>query len=376
MLDLQARRKEKVRTLSLLVIIAFTTFAFIHIQYQQFIPETTTSTYDNSDSNALHHIDNSIKHPNPNLKAAFVTFTKSDTESLTKLRSTIRDLQDQFNNDRNYPYIVFSNEELSDEFKELTRPLSNNNIIFEHLNSTFYGYPDFIDMARANKARDDMKDIIFGASDDYRFQARFMAGMMFRHPAMADLDYYWRFEIGTHYLTPITFDPFEYMKRNGKKLSFSFALYEYHDTIPTLYPTVERYINDHPGQIFHKTELDTLWSFILDDGSETYNDCHFWSNFQIGDLNFFRGQKYQDFFNHIDRTGGIFYERWGDPVIHTMASLVYLKKSQIHHWDSIGYQVGQFMHCPEDENIWKSGVCRPISNFDYQDFSCLPLFLQ
>lgn len=98
---------------------------------------------------------------------------------------------------------------------------------------------------------------------------------------MADLDYYWRFEIGTKYLTPITSDPFQYMHENEKKFSFIFALYEYHETIPTLYSAVQRYMNDYPGHTIHQTEQDTLWPFMIDPDTESYNNCHFWSNFQV-----------------------------------------------------------------------------------------------
>ncbi|KAI8332453.1 putative mannosyltransferase [Chlamydoabsidia padenii] len=366
MLTLQSLRKRAtLRTLSIGAILIFTCVAFLHI-----VLSGTSDTYRYRPQPNLHH-------PNPQLKAAFVTFTKSDTDSLSKLRSTIRDLQDMFNHDHGYPYIIFSDQGLSPEFKELVSAATRHNVRFELIDKAYYGYPDSIDMAKADKARQDMKDIIFGSSEDYRFQARFMAGLIFKHPAMADLDYYWRFEIGTKYLTPIQGDPFQYMMENGKKLSFIFALYEYHDTIPSLYSAVERYINDHPGLTIHQTEQDTLWPFMIDPNTETYNNCHFWSNFQIADLNFFKGQQYQDFFNHIDRTGGIFYERWGDPVIHTMAAAVFLRKSQIHYWETIGYQVAdQFVHCPVEKDIYKSGICRPISNFDHQGYSCLPLFLQ
>lgn len=67
----------------------------------------------------------------------------------------------------------------------------------------------------------------------------------------------------------------------------------------------------------------------------------------------------------------------GDPVIHTMAAAVLLRKSQIHYWETIGYQVAdQFVHCPVEKSLYKSGICRPIANFDHQGYSCLPKFLE
>ncbi|CAO3597837.1 unnamed protein product [Absidia cylindrospora] len=356
-----------IRHISIVAILLLTCFGLLHV----FFSATRGLPHFQYDDHTP------LQHPNPHFKAAFVTYTKTDVDSVLKLRSTIRDIQDRFNHHRGYPYIIFSNEVMTDEFKELVSSTTQNNVRFEHLDASWYGYPSSIDKSKAAKAREDMKHIIFGASDDYRFQARFMAGLIFRHPAMKDLDYYWRFEIGTKYLTPIDFDPFQYMKDNGKKLSFSFALYEYHDTIPSLFPAVDHYVKEYPAHTIHKSEPDTLWPFIIDANSNEYNNCHFWSNFQIADLSFFKGPSYQHFFNYIDQLGGIFYERWGDPVIHTMGATVLLRKSQIHYWETIGYQVAdQFTHCPLDRSIYKSGVCRPVSNFDNQGYSCLPRFLQ
>lgn len=42
---------------------------------------------------------------------------------------------------------------------------------------------------------------------------------------------------------------------------------------------------------------------------EKYNMCHFWSNFEIARLDFFRSKEYEDFFNMMDRSGGFWMER-------------------------------------------------------------------
>jgi hypothetical protein len=42
---------------------------------------------------------------------------------------------------------------------------------------------------------------------------------------------------------------------------------------------------------------------------ESYNMCHFWSNFEIARLDFFRSKEYEDFFNMMDRSGGFWAER-------------------------------------------------------------------
>ena len=49
------------------------------------------------------------------------------------------------------------------------------------------------------------------------------------------------------------------------------------------------------------SELKTIWG--------TYHRCHYWNNFEIVDLNWFRGEKYQKFFDYLDKLGGFYYYR-------------------------------------------------------------------
>ena len=43
--------------------------------------------------------------------------------------------------------------------------------------------------------------------------------------------------------------------------------------------------------------------------NETYNMCHFWSNFEIARLSWFRSKEYEDFFQMMDHSGGFWMER-------------------------------------------------------------------
>lgn len=81
---------------------------------------------------------------------------------------------------------------------------------------------------------------------------------------------------------------------------------------------------------------DNGLSFISDNGGLTYNRCHFWSNFEIGNLDFLRSKAYIDYFNTLDRDGGFFYERWGDAPVHTIGAALLLPKDQLHFFEDIG----------------------------------------
>ena len=64
--------------------------------------------------------------------------------------------------------------------------------------------------------------------------------------------------------------------------------------------------------------------------------CHFWSNFEIADLEFWRGPAYTAFFDYLDKRGGFYYERWGDAPVHSIAAALFAKREQIQFFDEIG----------------------------------------
>jgi alpha 1,2-mannosyltransferase len=122
------------------------------------------------------------------------------------------------------------------------------------------------------------------------------------------------------------YDPFLVMQDEKKVYGFTISLFEYIETIPTLWeatkgtplpsmclsrrrrlnPFFADFIKANPQYIPEDNAMD----FISDDGGETYNRCHFWSNFEIGDLNFWRSEAYMKYFEHLDNAGGFYYERW------------------------------------------------------------------
>ncbi|KAI8139158.1 nucleotide-diphospho-sugar transferase [Fennellomyces sp. T-0311] len=319
-----------------------------------------------------------LQQPHDNFRAAHVTLTKGDSESLANLRKTIRQLQDAHNHARGYPYIIFSDETLSDEFKHLAKSMAPNADVafFDELGPKWYGYSNSTDRDLARQARERMNETIFGDSEDYRFAARFMSGLMFRHPALAHMDYIWRFEPGTEYPCPVLFDPIAFMHDNNKKVSFSIALYEYEETIPSLFGTMLKFAGEHPHGVQDTDNDQSLWSFVIDKNTQGFNRCHFWNNFQIADVRFFRGPLYQSYFNFIDQSNGIFYERWGDPVIQSLGVVLFLEKSDVQFWENIGYRVANyFTHCPSNKFLFKQCSCRPVQNFDNDGYSCLTQYM-
>jgi len=177
------------------------------------------------------------------------------------------------------------------------------------------------------------KGVIYGDSISYRHMCRFESGFFFQQELMLDYEYYWRVEPSIELYCDIDYDVFKYMKENNKNYGFTLSLYEYIETIPTLWNSVKTFIKEHPEHI----AKDNGMQFVSDDGGANYNRCHFWSNFEVGNLNFWRSQAYTDFFNRLDQDGGFFYERWGDAPVHSIAAALLLPKDEIHFFNDIGY---------------------------------------
>lgn len=83
-----------------------------------------------------------------------------------------------------------------------------------------------------------------------------------------------------------------------------------------------------------------------------------WSNFEIADLDFFRSDAYNTFFNYLDTSGKFYYERWGDAPVHSIAVALLLPRSQLHFFGEIGYFHAPYQHCPLWDDYPKlSGRC-------------------
>lgn len=93
-------------------------------------------------------------------------------------------------------------------------------------------------------------------------------------------------------------------------LGFTIAFKEFGATVSSLWKTVLDFEKAHPEVVEHSpAKEDSLWRFVTDDNGQSYNLCHFWTNFEIASLDLWRSNDYLKFFHYLDRSGGFFYER-------------------------------------------------------------------
>lgn len=290
-------------------------------------------------------------------KAAFVILARNT--DLQGIKTTIPMLERRFNQKFNYPYVFLNDVPFSELFKTEVRKLSNSKMSFGTIPKEHWSYPSWINVTRADEARADMESrrIIYGGSLSYRHMCRFNSGFFYRHPLLEGYEYYWRVEPSVEFFCDIDYDPFIYMKKNHKKYGFVIMLHEYWETIPTLWKTTQQFIDKHKGLVTDKNSLDLI---RRPDGS--YNGCHFWSNFEIASLTFLRSEAYGKYFEHLDKAGGFFYERWGDAPVHSIAAAMFLPMDQIHYFEDIGYFHNPFRNCPSNPALQLNCDCDPSQN--------------
>ncbi|KAK4057254.1 hypothetical protein OIO90_001751 [Microbotryomycetes sp. JL221] len=289
----------------------------------------------------------------PKANAAFVILARNS--DVWDIIDSIRGVEDRFNHRYHYNYVFLNDEPFSEEFKRHTSAIASGLCTYGQVpESQWKNHGDWIDEDRAARARQEMADkkVIYGDSVSYREMCRYQSGFFWRHPLLDTYDYYWRIEPSVKYYCDIEYDPFVFMRDHKKKYGWIISLYEYAETIETLWSTTQDFIKQHPEYL----AKDNLEEFVSNDKGKTYSRCHFWSNFEIGDLSFFRSQAYQSYFDHLDQAGGFMYERWGDAPVHSIAASLFLSKDEIHWFGGAGRQPGYgigywhnpFGHCPKN----------------------------
>ncbi|KAH9971818.1 glycosyl transferase [Lactifluus volemus] len=284
---------------------------------------------------------------------------------------SVREVEDRFNRKHRYPWVFLNEQSFSDDFIRRVSIIASGTVYFGKIPDEHWYQPSWINETKAQEERQKMEQegVIYGGSLSYRNMCRFNSGFFFRHPLLQDFRYYWRVEPDIHIHCDVNFDPFVYMHENNKTYGFTITMYEFQRTIESLWTTVSDFIIQNTDYV----AKDHAIAFLSDNNAVTYNLCHFWSNFEIGDMDFWRGEAYMAFFDYLDRTGGFYYERWGDAPVHSIAAALFAGKSRIHFFREIGYEHNPYTHCPADEVLWKRGrcTCDPARSFDYDGYSCM-----
>jgi mannosyltransferase len=151
------------------------------------------------------------------------------------------------------------------------------------------------------------------------------------------------------------------MARHKKKYGYTIALWERGKTVPSLFRKLSGFKAQYllPTSNLWTAMIDASWmpwpfrrALALlrnrDENGDLWNMCHFWSNFEIVDMEFFRSAAYRKIFDYLDRDGGFYYERWGDAPVHSLAAALLLRPEELHHFSDFGYVHDGLQVCPPE----------------------------
>ncbi|KAJ1811750.1 hypothetical protein LPJ56_004175 [Coemansia sp. RSA 2599] len=297
------------------------------------------------------------------------------TMSLTKVRRTMFDIQRRFNDRYGYPYVFLSEQPLSEQFQESVRYMAGPNASVEFgLIEEDWGYPEWIVPERAEQAAVDWADANDLDADraGYRHMVRYWAGPFARHPLVQKYRYMWRLEPGSHYTCDFDYDPFVYLESHGLSYGFAISFEEMPDAVPSLARAAREFVAVN-ADVFETTEKQKPlgwsnslgWMFDME-----YNRCQFLTNSEVVDLDFVRSNQYRRLFDHLDRRGGIYYERWSDATVRSLAVAMFLNSSQVRWLDDVGYKHDLLNNCPTSVERQMRCACDPAKSSHHLPMSC------
>ena len=227
---------------------------------------------------------------------------------LKRFIQTMTKVEKNFNNRYNYPYILFNDGNFDENFRKTIKQYTNSSIEFVELSNESWGVPDWIDQKKMNQTLEKSRFTL-----SYRHMCRFYAGLFYKEKATLEYDMYMRLDSDSDIPCQTDVDPFRVFQ-NNPNLMYGFVLTrrESFFTIPTLWKTIKDWlIKDDNINKTPKTE--SLLELISNDNGKTLSKpfCTFYNNFEVGRFSMFRNELYNSYFDHLDKAGGFYYERWG-----------------------------------------------------------------
>ena len=161
---------------------------------------------------------------------------------------------------------------------------------------------------------------------EYMNMARWMSGQYMCHPALADFEYICRLDTDSFITAPVKKDLFATMQANGWWYGYMNAgIKEYEDFTIGTREAIAEFIENNPRLQVH-TPL-----FVLPHGQLYY------TNFEVIRREWFQASLWQQYFVHMDATGGFYYHRWSDCLIRYLGVRTFMPRERIGFVNFIPY---------------------------------------
>ena len=272
---------------------------------------------ENSDEDLQSFLELMSSWPDQKPKAAVYYLVQS--RRIDSLVSSLSSLDNYFNNQYNYPVIIFHEDDLLKVHHALIRSKTTSRLFFQRIT---FEIPPYLNRSAI------IFDIPCLSHISYRHMCRFHAKLIYEQPIMAKLQYGWRLDDDSELLQPIGYDVFRWMQE--RSIQYGYILIHYDSLLCTkgLWDAVESYI-----------KLNNIRSQF-----EWKEPMIYYNNFELSDLSIWTSPLYKRFIDYIDRLGGIFYHRWGDAPIKSLAVSLFVPENKTHYFLDVAYKHVRFFN--------------------------------
>ena len=233
-----------------------------------------------------------------------------------RIKSLLKSLQnvDKYFNDKfHYPVIIFHEEDFTMEHRQRVENATKSDVYFQTLT---FALPDFITGPVATKQ--------CGKGIGYRHMCRFHSKLIYKLDIVQNLDYIWRLDDDSFIMSDVIFDVFKYMSEHDILYGYRGISNDMAACVVGLWNNAKRYIKQHNIA----TQFFKAWR----------KNKIYYNNFEISSMKLWLSQNYKDYIDMIDQAGGIYYYRWGDAPIKTIAVTMFVPQSKTHMFRDVSYK--------------------------------------
>jgi len=239
-------------------------------------------------------------------------------QSIPVFARSAKMLHTNFNDAYRYPIIIFHESDLDPEPERdrLRSSAADRSLLF--FQRVVFDIPPFIN-------RSAVPHRVCFKTVGYRHMCRFHAITIYNEPILAGLRYVWRLDDDSYIFRPVGYDVFRFMLDRRIRYGYAAVRQDYGPCIVGLWPAADRYAKEHGLKQRFRWPRGRM----------------FWNNFEVSDMEMWRSEEYRDYVEYIDQLGGIYYRRWGDATIKTIAVTLFAFKNETHHFKDISYAHGK-----------------------------------
>ena len=263
-----------------------------------------------------------LKHwPESSTKPKAAIYFLVQVDRVASIAHSLQHLNKYFTRNFPCPIILFHESNWNKTHADIVRQSTNDSLFFQevHLET-----PSFL-----KNTAPSVPPCAVNPEIGYRHMCRFNAKSVYEHPIIQGFEFLFRLDDDSLIQSSITYDVFEHMKINNLVYGYKDIQVDSEICVTGLWDAAGDYIQRNQiSATFFKE-----WNYL---------DI-FYNNFEISRLDLWLSKEYREYIEYIDCLGGIYFHRWGDAPIKTLALSMFVPEDKLHQYSDIMYIHGRHL---------------------------------